>query len=322
MQPLISVIVPVYGVEAYLDRCVESIVSQLYPKLEIILVDDGSPDSCPAMCDVWAARDSRIKVIHKTNGGLSDARNAGFQIATGDYISFVDSDDWIEPEFISALYNALMENRAEIAECGTIYVAETGEHIRIRRTPAQNPLDRIEALCKLVLEDGVYQTVWNKLYKRSVIDGIPFSKGKYNEDDFWTYQVFDRIETLAFVERPMYNYLQRGNSIMGSSYSLKRLDGLEARFERMFYLQKYPQIAALVREQFLFDCMYHCQCVLRCFHGPERRDAIALIQKMVKETPDVPSNLIASKKNRFWLGFFNAVPTVTAALRNRLRIGL
>lgn len=322
MQPLISVIVPVYGVEAYLDRCVESIVSQLYPKLEIILVDDGSPDSCPAMCDAWAARDSRIKVIHKTNGGLSDARNAGFQIATGDYISFVDSDDWIEPEFISALYNALLENRAEIAECGTIYVAETGEHIRIRRTPAQNPLDRIEALRKLVLEDGVYQTVWNKLYKRSVVDGIPFPKGKYNEDDFWTYQVFDRIETLALVERPLYNYLQRGNSIMGSSYSLKRLDGLEARFDRMLYLQKYPQIAALVREQFLFDCMYHCQCVLRCIQNPEWADAIALIQKMVKDTPAVPSNLIASKKNRFWLGMFKTVPTVTATLRNQLHIGV
>lgn len=320
--PLISVIVPVYKVEAYLDKCISSIVNQSYQNLEIILVDDGSPDRCGAMCDEWAERDRRIKVIHKENGGLSDARNAGMAVATGELMGFVDSDDWIAGDFFATLYRALVESDAEIAECGTIYVAETGEQLRIRGVLTESTLERMEALRRLLLEDGVYQTVWNKLYKRSVVDGSLFPKGKYNEDDFWTYRVFDRIETLALVERPMYNYLQRGGSIMGSGYSLNRLDGLEARFERMLYMQKYPQLAARAREQFLFDCMYHCQCVMRYMADPERTDAMARIQRMVRDTPGVPCRLINSAKSRFWLGLFRAAPAATAAIRNRMGIGV
>ena len=116
MMDLISVIVPIYNVEPYLDRCVKSIVDQTYDHLEIILVDDGSPDNCPVLCDTWAERDRRIKVIHKTNGGLSDARNAGLAAASGGLICFIDSDDWIEPEFLSALYYAMEQTGAEIAE--------------------------------------------------------------------------------------------------------------------------------------------------------------------------------------------------------------
>lgn len=322
MQPLISIIVPIYKVEAYLDRCVGSVVSQTYSNLEIILVDDGSPDNCPEMCDSWAAKDSRIKVLHKENGGLSDARNVGLKIATGEYISFVDSDDWIEPDFVSLLYQVLTENGADISECATIYVAENGDHLRIRRTPIQKTLDRMEALCRLVQEDGVYQTVWNKLYKRSLIDGILFEKGKYNEDDFWTYQVLDRIGKIAFVEKTMYNYLQRNSSIMGTGYSLKRLDGVEARFGRMRYLQKYPQIGPLVRQNFLFDCMYHYQCVLRYIQGSERTEAIERIKKMVADTPRVQLFSVERNTDRFWLALFKVAPEVTAMLRNWLRVGI
>ena len=115
---IVSIIVPIYKVEPYLNKCVQSIVDQTYRDLEIILVDDGSPDICPAICDAWAAKDSRIRVIHKENGGLSDARNAGLAIATGKYISFIDSDDYIEPTFIADLHDALSRSGADIAECG------------------------------------------------------------------------------------------------------------------------------------------------------------------------------------------------------------
>lgn len=321
-RPLISVIVPIYNVEPYLDRCVKSIVEQSYDRLEIILVDDGSPDNCPALCDAWAERDSRIKVIHKTNGGLSDARNAGLAAAAGELISFIDSDDWIEPDFLSALYHAMEQTGAEIAECATQYVAEDGAIIRTRKA-ASGQLDRMEALRRLVLEDGVYQTVWNKLYRREAVQGIPFAVGKTNEDEFWTYQVFDRIHKLATVETPLYNYLQRGTSIIGIGYNIRRLDGLEARFRRMEYLQKYEELADLTRQQFTLDCMWHLQCALRCLSGQERQTARETILALNAKTPKVEQKkLTLNGKYRVWYTLFRVAPTVTATLRNDLKIGL
>ena len=135
---LISVIVPIYNVESYLDRCIESIVNQTYKNLEIILVDDGSPDNCPAMCDAWAARDSRIQVIHKENGGLSDARNAGLAAASGEYIAFADSDDWVDAQCIRSLYGALRETDSEIAACDVCVTSrETGESCSFTKAPAR-----------------------------------------------------------------------------------------------------------------------------------------------------------------------------------------
>ena len=320
---LISVIVPIYQVEPYLDRCVKSIVNQTYKNIEIILVNDGSPDGCPAICDAWAERDSRINVIHKENGGLSDARNAGLAVAAGELISFIDSDDWIEPDFLTALYDAMEQTSAEIAECATTYAAEDGTAIRIREETLPSPLDRMEALRRLVLEDGVYQTVWNKLYRRKVIQDVPFAVGKYNEDEFWTYQVFDRIKKLAIVETPLYNYLQRGTSIIGVGYNLRRLDGLEARFQRMNYLQKYDELANLTRQQFTLDCIWHLQCALRCLSGQERQIAQNAILALKRQTAKVTQkDLILNLEYRIWYAMFRLMPVCTAKLRNHLKIGL
>lgn len=320
---LISVIVPIYKVEPYLDRCVKSIVSQTYDNLEIILVDDGSPDGCPAMCDEWAQKDSRIKVIHKTNGGLSDARNAGLAAASGELIGFIDSDDWIEPDFFTALYGAMAQTGAEIAECAAAFVAEDGKTIKIRKEAPLAALDRIEALRRLVLEDGVYQTVWNKLYRREVIRGSSFAVGKYNEDDFWTYQVFDQIHKLAIIETPLYNYLQRNTSIIGAGYSLRRLDGLEARFQRMEYLQKYEELADLTRQQFLLDCMWHYQSAQRQLTGNDRQKALSTVLNYLRKTPLLSlEQTTLTGKYRLWLKLFLLKPWLTASIRNRLGIGL
>ena len=320
---LISIIVPIYKVEPYLNKCVQSIVDQAYRDLEIILVDDGSPDNCPAICDAWAAKDSRIKVIHKENGGLSDARNAGLAIAKGDYVAFVDSDDYIEPAFIADLYDALSRTGSDIAECGVSYVDETGVVLKHRPVSPEKELDRMGALRQLVLEDGVYQTVWNKLYRREMIDGIPFEKGKYHEDDFWTYQVFDRMEKLVLVDKPLYNYLQRGGSIIGVGYNLKRLDGLEARVLRMQYLQKYDELACLTRQQFAFDCLWHLQCVLRHLEGEEQQQSKQDILTMLDCAARVPQRkLQLSLKYRVWYELLQTMPVATARIRNNLRIGL
>ena len=319
----ISVIVPIYKVEAYLDKCVQSIVDQTYTNLEIILVDDGSPDRCGQMCDAWAAEDSRIRVVHKENGGLSDARNAGLAVATGQLISFIDSDDWIDPEFLQTLYDALRQNDAQIAECGIRLVDEEGCVLSQRGPGNSETVGKIETLRRLVLEAGVFQTVWNKLYRRSVIGDILFEKGKCNEDDFWTYQIFDRMERLTLVDRPMLNYLQRGGSIMGQGYSLKRLDGLEARYLRWQYLQKHEELACLTRQQYMFDCMWQLQCALRLLQGEDRRTAVTAILDKKNQTPKVAwRELTVNTKYRIWYAAFIYAPRLIANIRNVLKIGL
>lgn len=322
-EPLISVIVPIYSVEKYLNRCVESIVRQNYANLEIILIDDGSPDQCPAICDMWAERDARIQVIHKENGGLSDARNVGMEIAKGELISFIDSDDWIEKSFFQKLYAAMVENSADIVECATAYDTEEGETVFIRKEAPAVFLDHKEILRRLILEDGVYQTVWNKLYRREVIGDFNFEIGKCNEDDFWTYKVLDKAKKLAIVKKPLYHYIQRNTSIIGSKYNIRRLDSLEARFQRMEYLKKYDELDRLVRQQFVLDCMWHMQCVLLYLTKEEKMPARKYILEFLKKIPKLEmKDMSVSRKYKVWLIMFDYFPAFTAQLRNILKIGL
>ena len=278
MCELISVIIPVFNVEAYLNKCMASVVQQSYKELEIIVVDDGSTDNSSQICDEWALKDSRIHVIHKENGGLSDARNAGLAVATGGYISFVDSDDWLKPRFMETLMRTLKETNADIVECGVTYVDEQ-EHVLRKRCFRENKAikNRIEALRALIKEDGIYQTVWNKLYRHDVLKGILFEKGKYNEDDFWTYQVFDRAEKLAVISDELYCYLQRNTSIMGNGYQLKRLNSLEARFKRMEYLQKYEELSNFTKVHLFYDCMFQFQAALKWLEESEQKIVIDYI---------------------------------------------
>ena len=168
-ENLISIIVPVYKVEKYLKRCVKSIVNQTYKNLEIILIEDGSPDQCPYMCEEWSKRDPRIKVIHKQNGGLSDARNEGLKISTGEFIGFVDSDDWIAPEMYERLLNAIIADQSDIAQCNVKMVWENNLHSRILLQPNKCVLKRDEAQLELLNESKLKQPVWNKLYRKNII---------------------------------------------------------------------------------------------------------------------------------------------------------
>lgn len=323
MDDMISVIVPVYKVEKYLDQCISSIVNQTFQNLEIILVDDGSPDRCPQMCDEWAKRDGRIRVIHKENGGLSDARNAGLRVAAGAFVAFVDSDDDVDLQYIEALYRALNDAQADIAECGVLLTDEDGQVLRERSCEEESVcLDRIEALRRLILEKGVYQTVWNKLYRRTVIEGIDFEVGKCHEDDFWTYQVLERVERMVVIKRTLYHYLQRASGIMGKGYSVKRLDGLEARYRRMQDLQKYPELADLARQNAVFECLYHWQCVLRQLCGEEKSHALDMIREKLDQIEPVKwQKLELNLKYKIWYRLFLCAPGLTASIRNRLGIG-
>ena len=175
---------------------------------------------------------------------------------------------------------------------------------------------------RLVEENGVYQTVWNMLYHRSVIDGILFEKGKCNEDDFWTYQVLDRITALAMVDAPMYEYLQRGSSIMGVGYNPRRLDGLHARYLRMQFLQKYPDLAAMACQQFAFESMWHLQQVLRLPDKSTRDQCTDKIMQLLRSTPKVPRGKLSGKfVNRLRYRLFLLAPVLTSRALNLLGIG-
>ena len=216
MNDLISVIVPVYKVENYLHKCVDSIINQTYKNLEIILVDDESPDNCPKICDDYAKRDSRIKVIHKKNGGLSSARNAGLDIAKGKYIEFVDSDDYIDIEMISVLYNLLIQNQADMSICSLQYVGENEKKLTNPKVNLKDcVLDNKKLLQKLYEDGSVYYVVaCNKLYNSSLFEGIRYPIGKIHEDEAIIHDIFLRCKKVAVTSLRYYMYYQRGNSIM------------------------------------------------------------------------------------------------------------
>ena len=269
---LISVIIPVFKVEAYLDQCVASVVNQTYRNLEIILVDDGSPDRCPAMCDAWALKDSRIKVIHKENGGLSDARNAGMAAATGELMGFVDSDDWIDPDMYQLLFQRMAEDDSDISACGVEMVWEDGTPPRMLTKDGNCGLN----------SDGAMRAV----YKADLVRDIQFLVGKYHEDVFWSYQAVGKAKKVSIIDRTCYYYRQRGGSIMGEGYSLKRLDAVEAKVERLQYLRDgYGALVSKGEIDLLFTCMYHGQLAIKYLQGPAKKQAFKFLKDIVDQCP-------------------------------------
>ncbi len=245
---MISVIIPVYKVEKYLEQCIRSVVEQTMEQLEIILVDDGSPDQCPELCDAWSTKDDRIKVLHQTNGGLSDARNAGLAVATGDYIGFVDSDDFLDHQMYEKLYQSMQRQDADIAAGCVRLVWDTGRSEEMISVAKEQTLSNVQATEALFEETLVKKPVWYKLYKREVIQDICFAVGKCHEDDFWSYQVMANAKKVVLVPDAVYYYRQRGDSIMGQGLLRKRLDAMEAMEERYgFFCEHYPHLAQKAR---------------------------------------------------------------------------
>lgn len=233
---LITVIVPVYNVEKYFKQCLDSIINQTYKNLEIILINDGSPDNCGKICDEYAKKDNRIKVIHKENGGLSSARNAGLDIATGEYISFIDSDDCVAENFIETLYKLCIENNCDISECDFLKFENN--------VVTQAKIAEIQCYTSNEIQHKIYSeeyvktiVVWNKLYKRYLYKGLRFPVGKINEDEFITYKVlYNCKNNIAVTNEQLYYYRYNAQSIMGRKFNEKRLDALEAFEERkQFY---------------------------------------------------------------------------------------
>lgn len=323
-EPLISVIVPVYKVEKYLERCVKSIVDQTYKNFEIILVDDGSPDRCPAMCDAWAVKDSRIQVVHKENGGLSDARNAGMEISSGELIGFVDSDDWIAPDMYQRLYAAMKGDNSDIAACGVEIVWEDGTPSRRLTKTGSSTLSREEGMRAIIEESWLKHPVWYKLYRADIIRDIKFPVGKYHEDVFWSYQAVGNAKRISVIDDIGYYYWQRSGSIMGESYSVKRLDEIEALEDRQAYLENnFPELASTARCRLWFSCMYHGQKALRKIPKKEQISAMEYLSGVIRRHPFSAASLNGlGRKERIWIGIAKISLKSACRIRNAFRIGL
>lgn len=234
---IISVIIPIYNVERYLDKCIRSVVEQTYKNLEIILVDDGSPDQCGTICDKWAEKDERIRVIHKTNGGLSDARNAGLDAATGAYIGFVDSDDYIHPQMYQKLYKKIKEYNADLAICGYNQVDEhTDRIIRNVCMPIEGLIDKKDAIMNICYK-GSFVVVWNKIFKRELFKNLRFTFGKVAEDLFIMYELFHKCARIVSVSENYYYYVQTPNSIMRREKTVSYLDIVEGYYRMLLFCQ-------------------------------------------------------------------------------------
>lgn len=240
MDDLISVIVPVYNVEKYMSKCVESIQRQTYQNIEIILVDDGSPDHCPEICDQFAKEDSRIKVIHKKNGGLSDARNAGIEVANGEYLAFVDSDDYISREMIEKMYCRIIRDQSDMAICNIDFVDENGNLLNSNTIQVDNmTVEEPRFWRELYGVNYTYCIVaWNKLYAKKLFKDVRYDVGKLHEDEFIIHKLVSKCEKISFLSEKLYCYLQREQSITNSEYTVKRMDVAEAVIHRSLYFQQ------------------------------------------------------------------------------------
>ncbi len=278
MYPLISVIVPIYKVENYLPKCIDSILNQEYKNLEIFLVDDGSPDLCGKICDEYALKDSRIQVIHKPNGGLSDARNVALNIMTGEYVTFIDSDDYVSPQYISILWKLLNKYKADIAV--SQYQAVKGETTKMLTISHVHDhiLERDEAVKMMFYQKLFDNSAWGKLYKNYLFKEIQYPKGVIFEDLGTTYKLFLQCNNIAYTSAISYFYLQRKDSIEGEQFNDKKLDAIPLANEMMSTIAKEnPQNIKAAK----------CRCVSLYWHilssmpkhHPQRQELISFIKK-------------------------------------------
>lgn len=258
----ISIIVPIYNVELYLEKCIRSILNQTFQNFELILVNDGSTDSSREICNEFAQKDERIKVIHKENGGVSSARNAGLKIATGKYIGFVDPDDYIENTMYEKLYELCRENEAEIGVC------QLGREIDGRKVHVTSE-ERIltfnteEALRELFKGILYRFSLCNKLFKHSCFNNVKFPEGRIHEDLSTCYLLFSNAKKIIYVNFPGYIYVKREESILTSVYSEKRLDAFKAWKEINDFIKKnYPSVLDIMLACFVYACIDHIYYIL------------------------------------------------------------
>lgn len=278
--PLISVIVPVYKVEQYLHRCVDSILAQTYPNIEVVLVDDGSPDRCGAICDEYAQTDRRVQVVHRPNGGLSAARNSGLDVCHGEYIGFVDSDDYISAEMYMQLYHDIIVYKTLLAFCHSdVRHGERGDD----KYYGQGSEVRSKSyVMRRSLEESIWWSACTKLYHKSLFDGIRYPEGKTNEDLPVAIRIFDRCDHIAINFNKLYYYCIRGGSITTSRLSPHKFDILDNASDVVNYLRApHPELVPAAKSILLSNAL---GLLLRLRHytdddlEPQRQKTIQLVK--------------------------------------------
>lgn len=299
---LISIIVPIYNIENYIEECVQSIINQSYKDLEIILVDDGSSDNSPLICDELAKKDNRIRVIHKKNGGLSSARNAGIEIAKGEYFGFVDGDDIINKDMYDYLLNIAIKEEADIVQCEYKRFTEKSEIIDENYHNEITIFSNIDAM-KNLHKPGINISsivIWSKIYKRELFEGIIFPKGKIHEDENIAYKLFYKANKLIYTKRELYYYRNTPNSIITSKYNKNRLDVLDALDERFNFISKNindKELYDLSLEYYMMYCVNSYDLYKE--NNPNDKETLKGVQKRVKEKLNLINdcNLIGLKRN-------------------------
>ena len=261
-KKMISVIVPVYKVEQYLDKCVQSILAQTYKQFEVILVDDGSPDSCPQICDRYAKKDKRVRVLHKDNGGLSDARNEGTKIAEGDYVTYVDSDDYISKDYLATLSELLKKYKADIAVTG-IEVFDENDYPKCKKKGIEYVYSGKSALEKMLYQNTLDTSACAMLLPIKIALDNPFPVGMYHEDEFTTYKYYSAVNRVVVTTRQQYYYLQRKGSIM-HVFGKASIDELDAADNLVnFCRENYPDLIKAAESKKFSD---YCQVLLAGFN--------------------------------------------------------
>lgn len=303
MKKLVSVIVPVYNVEKYLERCIESIIHQSYRNLEIILVDDGSTDNSGMICDKYKEKDKRIIVIHKKNGGLSDARNAGIKIFTGECVTFIDSDDYVSSNMIMSMLDVLEKTSSKLVQCE--FIKGQDQFYKFKKVGKYTVYNR-----KNAFEDRkVHVCVCGKLYERSLIREKYFPTGKINEDEFYTYKCIYEAEKIAVMRDKMYYYFQQPDSIMHKRRPYLNMDILTAYDERIdFFLQKKEERLTIlsIKEKCIREVLLYARAK-GCLDEVEKRK---YLKKMFKHDYEKIRHQKYSKKEKFFLELYYYIPSV------------
>ena len=258
---LITMVIPVYKVEEYLDKCMSSVVNQSYKNLEIILIDDGGQDNCPKMCDAWAKKDKRVKVIHKENGGLSDARNAGIKCAKGKYICFVDSDDFLHKDYVKLHYENITKYDADITICKYKDFRDESLIVDEEINSVDSVVfDKNELISEMFQRGRVnFITAWSKMYKKEIFDNLEFMKGRIHEDEFIVHRVFSLCDKAVFVPEVLYYYRQREGSIVtNKNFTERNLDSFYAIEDRynFFVNTQFEELAY----QCVLNTIIYCYC--------------------------------------------------------------
>ena len=296
--PLVSVIVPVYNVAPYLEQCLDSIVNQTYRNLEIILVDDGSTDESGAICDRYAEQDSRIQVVHKENGGLSSARNVGLDKMTGEWVLFVDSDDWIELNTLALLFEQ-KDERVEVVEFGIVHVFETHRNECLFRRELTSGVD---ILISLFRDQPFHGVAWNKLYAAHTVKDVRFIEGRYHEDTPFVLEVYPHIDYCQVIPHALYNYRRDRVGQITSGFTVRRLDmyrnleDLIAKYEGDNIRQYLETWYKIVGKNHYFEAYI--------LPWKEREWAMSIIKPFVKKAKRMSCHYIDWKTNLSWKAFY------------------